>query len=163
MSLRPMKYTCRVISGYGCLKALLQVAVNFKAVVPRVRHCHVAIRCKGQALRAVKWISWSVDVGQERPWAVKHLQHRKTRQVSIFSTVLYPLQVFGVNVFFLKVNLDPTVSPISNNNISIGIDSHACWCVELAVSLTMGAKFKEELPISIVYLSAGLNTHTQKK
>lgn len=54
---------------------------------------------------------------------------------------------------FVQANLDTTVAPISNNDVSIGIYGHARWCIELAVPLTMGAKFIQELPIGIVNLS----------
>lgn len=42
-------------------------------MVPRVCHRHVAIRCESQALGAIKRVCWCVDIGEERPWAVKHL------------------------------------------------------------------------------------------
>ena len=54
-------------------------------------------------------------------------------------------------------NLDPTVAPISNDDVSVGVHSHAGWSVELAVPLSMGAKFKQELPVCIVHLQEGLN------
>lgn len=58
---------------------------------------------------------------------------------------------------FSRAYLDPTIAPISNNDISIGIHSHTCWSIELAVPLSMGAKFKQELPICIVHLQERLN------
>lgn len=68
----PVEYIgCVVVSACGgedgCLRFLLQVAVDLEAVVPRVRHCHVTIRCEGQTLRAVKGVRCCVDVGQEGP------------------------------------------------------------------------------------------------
>lgn len=36
--------------------ALLQVAVDLETVVPRVCHCHMTIRCEGQALGTVKGV-----------------------------------------------------------------------------------------------------------
>lgn len=59
--------------------------------------------------------------------------------------------------WFPQTNLDPTVSPIGNYDISIGIHSHACGSVKLAVPFSVRAKFKEELPICIVHLSGRLN------
>lgn len=47
------------------LSTLLQVAVDFEAVVPRVRHHHVAVRRQRQALGAVQRVGRGVDVGQE--------------------------------------------------------------------------------------------------
>lgn len=58
---------------------------------------------------------------------------------------------------FSESNLDPAVAPISNNDISIGINSHACWGIELSVPLSVGAEFKQELPVSIVHLVQRLN------
>lgn len=51
---------CVVVSARngdgGCLRSLLQVAVDLEAVVPRVRHRHMTIRREGQALGAVKGV-----------------------------------------------------------------------------------------------------------
>lgn len=120
---------CVVVSACsgddGGLRSLLQVAVDLEAVVSRVCHRHVTVGREGQALGAIKGVRRCVDVGQEGPGAVEHL--------------------------------DPTVAPISNNDISVGIHGHACWSVELAVSLSMGAKFKQELPVCIVHLQERLN------
>lgn len=51
---------CVVVSACsgedGCLRSLLQVAVDLEAVVPRICHCHMTIRCEGQALGAIKGV-----------------------------------------------------------------------------------------------------------
>lgn len=64
---------------------------------------------------------------------------------------------------FYHAHLDPTVAPISNNDISVGIHSHARWSIELAVALSMGAKFKQELPIGIVHLQERINRELNGK
>lgn len=65
-----MEYiVCVVVSarsGEG-LRSLLQVAVDLEAVVPRVRHRNMTVRCEGQTLGAVKGVRRGVDVGQEGP------------------------------------------------------------------------------------------------
>lgn len=60
-------------------------------------------------------------------------------------------------IWFSGANLNPTVAPVSNDDIPIGVHSHACWSVELAITLSMGAKFKQELPICVVHLQERLN------
>lgn len=44
---------------------LLQVTVDFKAVVPRVCHGHVSFGGESQTLRAIQRVCGSVDVRQE--------------------------------------------------------------------------------------------------
>lgn len=56
---------------------LLQVAVDFKAVVSRIGNHHVSVGGKSQSLRAVQRVCWRVDVRQERTAAVKHLTQRQ--------------------------------------------------------------------------------------
>lgn len=63
-----MEYiSCVIVSACsgedGCLRALLQVAVDLEAVVPRVCHRHMTIRRQGQALGAIKGVRCCVDVG----------------------------------------------------------------------------------------------------
>lgn len=58
---------------------------------------------------------------------------------------------------FSGANLNPTVAPVSDDDIPIGVHSHACWSIELAITLSMGAKFKQELPICVVHLQERLN------
>lgn len=53
---------------------LLQVTVDFEAVVPRVSHHHMAIGGEGQALGTVERVCRCVDVGEERTTAIKHLR-----------------------------------------------------------------------------------------
>lgn len=52
---------------------LLQVAVDFKAVVSRIGNHNVSVGGKSQSLRAVQRVCWRVDVRQEWTAAVKHL------------------------------------------------------------------------------------------
>ena len=66
-------------------------------------------------------------------------------------------------MYHSQANLDPTVAPISNNDVSIGVHSHARWSVELAVPLSMGAEFKQELPICIVHLQERLNRKEKQR
>lgn len=40
----------------GCLTSLLKVTVDLEAVIPRVRHRHVAVRGEGQALGTIKGV-----------------------------------------------------------------------------------------------------------
>lgn len=47
------------------VQGLLQVTVDFEAVVPRVSHHHVAIGGEGQALGTVERVCRCVDVGEE--------------------------------------------------------------------------------------------------
>lgn len=56
--LHPVEYIgCVVVSAFsgedGCLEPLLQVAVDLEAVVPRVCHRNMTIRCQCQTLRAI--------------------------------------------------------------------------------------------------------------
>lgn len=53
---------------------------------------------------------------------------------------------------FSRANLDPAVAPIGHDNVSVGIHSHACRSVELTIPLSVGAEFKQELPICVVHL-----------
>lgn len=57
------------------LQLLLQVAVDFKAVVARIGHHHVSVGGESQPLRAVQRVCRRVDVQQERTAAVKHLKY----------------------------------------------------------------------------------------
>lgn len=59
------------------LQLLLQVAVDFKAVVARIGHHDVSVGGEGQALWAVQRVRRCVDVRQERTAAVKHLTDGK--------------------------------------------------------------------------------------
>lgn len=52
---------------------LLQVAVDFKAVVPGICDHNVSVRGESQSLRSVQRVGWRVDVGQEGAAAIKHL------------------------------------------------------------------------------------------
>lgn len=56
-----------------CLQLLLQVAVDFEAVVARIGHHHVSVGGESQALWAVQRVCRCVDVRQEGTAAVKHL------------------------------------------------------------------------------------------
>lgn len=58
------------------VQGLLQVTVDFEAVVPRVSHHHVAIGGEGQALGTVERVCRCVDVGEEWTTAIKHLRER---------------------------------------------------------------------------------------
>lgn len=51
----------------------LQVAVHFETMIPRVCHHNMAVRRKGQTLRAVQRVRRRVDVGEEGAAAIKHL------------------------------------------------------------------------------------------
>lgn len=55
------------------VRGLLQITVDFEAVVPRVSHHHMAIGGEGQALGTVERVCRCVDVGEERTTAIKHL------------------------------------------------------------------------------------------
>lgn len=53
-------------AGCSLMGLLLQVAVDFEAVVPRVCHGHVSFGGQCKTLRAVQRVCRSVDVRQER-------------------------------------------------------------------------------------------------
>lgn len=56
---------------------LLQVAVDFEAVVPGISHCHMAVRRQRQPLGSIQGVRRGVYVGQEGTCAVKHLQDKE--------------------------------------------------------------------------------------
>lgn len=62
-------------------EGLLQVAVDFEAVVARICNDNMSIRGEGESLRAVQRVCWCVDVGQERTAAIKHLGERNVKSV----------------------------------------------------------------------------------
>lgn len=49
-------------------------------------------------------------------------------------------------------HLYSAVTPVSYDDVSIGVHSHASGGIELAIAFTMWAKFKQELSICIVHL-----------
>lgn len=63
--------------GELCLQLLLQVAVDFEAVVAGIGYHDVSVGGEGQALWAVQRVRRCVDVRQERTAAVKHLTDGK--------------------------------------------------------------------------------------
>jgi len=46
-------------------------------------------------------------------------------------------------------NLNPGVTPISNNNIILVVNSNTCGSIELTITFTMRAKSKNQLSIGI--------------
>ena len=56
------------------------------------------------------------------------------------------------NMWFPQTNLDPTVSPIGNDDVSVGVHGHARRSVELSVPFSMGTELKQELPVCVVHL-----------
>lgn len=70
-----------LMSNIVCVASLLlQISVNFKAVVSRVGHGHVSVWGEGQALGPIQGVGWCVDVGQEGARAVEHLTKTHTRK-----------------------------------------------------------------------------------
>lgn len=57
---------------------LLQVSVDFKAVVPRIGDHDVSVRGESQSLRPVQRVGRRVDVGQKGAAAIKHLADIRT-------------------------------------------------------------------------------------
>ncbi len=58
---------------------LLQVAVDFEAVVARISDHNMSVRGESQSLWAVQRVRWCVDVGQERTAAIKHLRENYSK------------------------------------------------------------------------------------
>lgn len=141
----------------GRLASLLKVAVHLEAVVTRVGHRHVAVGREGQALGTIKGVRWCVNVGQEGPGAVEYLVCIRDERIAYEPCTFKIISQQSARCSFSEANLDPAVAPIGNNDISIGIDSHACRGIELSVPLSVGAEFKQELPVSIVHLVQRLN------
>lgn len=52
---------------------LLQVAVDFEAVVARIRNHDMSVGGESESLRAVQRVCWGVDVGEEGAAAIEHL------------------------------------------------------------------------------------------
>lgn len=70
------------------LQLLLQVAVDFEAVVARIGHHDVSVRGESQPLWAVQRVCRCVDVRQEGTAAVKHLTDRETSQLFYWTLIL---------------------------------------------------------------------------
>lgn len=51
-----------------------------------------------------------------------------------------------------RTHLYSAVSPVGYDDVSVGVHSHAGGSVELAVAFSVGAKFEEELAVSVVDL-----------
>lgn len=98
MSLHPVEYIgCVVVSacsGKDGVAALLQVTVDLETVVTRVCHCHMTVRCEGQALGAIKGVRWCIDVGQEGPWAVEHLVGKTAQWDKLYKWTIYKQMCF---------------------------------------------------------------------
>lgn len=76
---------------------------------------------------------------------------------SEFSAILSQQNTATALKLHLHVNcklphLYSAVTPVSYNDVSIGIHSHASGSVELAVPFAMRAELEQELPISAVHL-----------
>lgn len=50
-------------------------------------------------------------------------------------------------------HLDAAVSPVSHDDVPIGVHSHSGRGVELPIALAVGAKLEEELSVGTVYLT----------
>lgn len=57
-------------------------------------------------------------------------------------------------------HLYPAVPPVSHNDVSIGIHSHAGGSIELAISFSVRAKFEEEVSICTVHLGQEVSKKT---
>lgn len=77
-TLRSIYTLCSVVCVrmWGRRELLLQVAIDFEAVVARIGHHDVSVRGERQPLWAVQRVCRCVDVRQERAAAIKHLRGR---------------------------------------------------------------------------------------
>ena len=135
-------------------------------MVARVSHSHVSIRCERQALWTIERVCCGVDVGQERPGTIKHLQDN-TRSGSgsavLISYITFDLTQKGKQKIMTGcllilssrssiTDLYSAVPPVGNNDVPVGVHSNARRGVELSVPLAMGTKLKQELPVCTVHL-----------
>lgn len=58
---------------------------------------------------------------------------------------------------FSETDLNSTVAPIGDDDVSVAVHGHARRSVELSVPLPVGAKLKQELPVGVVHLPKRLN------
>jgi len=80
-------YTVQCVRREG--EGLLQVAVDFEAVVARICNHDMSVRGESQTLRAVQRVPGCVDVGQEGAAAIKHLREREINTKSVYSLAVY--------------------------------------------------------------------------
>lgn len=140
--------------------SLLQISVNFEAVIARVRNSHVSIGGEREALGAVQRICRGVNVGQERPCAVKYLMHKKKKVFRVHIATNYNIKITPAcfNLLCCKSkrcaadHLDSAVTPVSYNDVSIGIHGHTGGSIELAIAFTVRAELEQELPVGAVHL-----------
>lgn len=62
---------------------------------------------------------------------------------------------------FSATDLNSTVAPIGDDDVSVGVHGHARRSVELSVPLPVGAELKQELPVGVVHLAKKIKQETE--
>lgn len=75
---------------------LLQISVNFEAVIPGVGNCHMSIWGESEALGPIERVCWGVNVGQEGPCAIKNLETKNK---------IFPFNFLPIMEWLLKIAL----------------------------------------------------------
>lgn len=55
--------------------------------------------------------------------------------------------------FLGLTHLDAAVSPVSHDDVPVGVHSYSCRGIELPVALAVGTKLEEELSVGTVHLT----------
>lgn len=89
-------YTVQFVR-WGEEELLLQVAVDFEAVVARIRNHDMSVGGESESLRAVQRVCWGVDVGEEGAAAIEHLGYKQKKLHHPFHLQFLALCLQGVH------------------------------------------------------------------
>lgn len=89
-------YTVQFVR-WGEEELLLQVAVDFEAVVARIRNHDMSVGGESESLRAVQRVCWGVNVGEEGAAAIEHLGYKQKKLHHPFHLQFLALCLQGVH------------------------------------------------------------------